>query len=88
MSRPATAGLRKLVTPTVEAWARCAQPNASFTYRSALAATCITTAHALSVNVQSTWTAEQPAHQLIQNGGLEMTWESRLMLLCRRRETS
>ena len=40
MSRPATQGLRWCVTPSVEACALCAQPNASLTYRSACSASC------------------------------------------------
>ena len=34
MSSPATAGVRWCATPSVDAWARCAAPKASFTYRS------------------------------------------------------
>jgi len=38
MQKPATAGDRILATPSVDECARCAVPNASFTYMSALAA--------------------------------------------------
>jgi hypothetical protein len=38
LTKPATAGLRILATPSVDACARWAVPNASLTYRSALAA--------------------------------------------------
>lgn len=40
ISSPATQGERWWDTPSVEACARCAQPKASFTYRSAQAASC------------------------------------------------
>jgi len=38
LTKPATAGDRILATPSVDACARCVVPNASLTYRSALAA--------------------------------------------------
>src|SRR2546425_1129073 len=38
IKKPATAGLRRCATASVDACARCAEPNASFTYRSPRAA--------------------------------------------------